>query len=183
MHYFDNMYLYKRKINTPIGEVIAITSENGICLIDFIDKCNLEKELKTIEISTVYSTILEDENNQILNLLESELAAYFRQELTCFSIPIDMIGTDFQKEVWKQLLKIPYGKTISYQQQANYINRSSAVRAVANANSKNKISIIVPCHRVIGSDGKLTGYAGGIDRKRYLLNLEEKENEQMTIPF
>ena len=98
---------------------------------------------------------------------------YFKGELKQFSVPLNPIGTDFQRKVWEELRKIDYGQTISYQQQANNLNIPKSVRAVANANGQNKISILIPCHRVIGSNGKLTGYAGGIWRKEKLLQIEK----------
>ena len=98
---------------------------------------------------------------------------YFAGERKDFDIPLDPVGTEFQNKVWKELMNIPYGKTVSYQTQSNNIKMPKAVRAVANANGFNKISIIIPCHRVIGSDGTLTGYGGGLYRKKFLLDLEQ----------
>ncbi len=92
-----------------------------------------------------------------------------------FTIPLDLIGTDFQKKVWNELIKIPFGETRSYKDQSIAVGDLLAIRAVANANGKNKIAIIVPCHRVIGSDGSLTGYAGGKKRKQFLLELESQQ--------
>jgi AraC family transcriptional regulator of adaptative response/methylated-DNA-[protein]-cysteine methyltransferase len=110
--------------------------------------------------------------NPHFELLEKELTAYFDGKLKIFTTPIDLIGSPFQLEVWNQLLTIPYGKTRSYKEQADALGKPLAIRAVANANGLNKISIIVPCHRVIGSDGSLTGYGGGLWRKEKLLQLE-----------
>ena len=93
-----------------------------------------------------------------------------------FSIPLDIIGTEFQKSVWQALLNIPYGSTSSYKLQAESMGKLSAIRAIAAANGRNQISIIIPCHRVIGSDGDLVGYGGGVDRKRALLKLEKTFN-------
>lgn len=101
-----------------------------------------------------------------------QLRAYFGKELKEFDLPLAFSGTDFQRKAWKALLTIPFGKTVSYQHQANKIKSPKAVRAVGMANGKNPISIIVPCHRVIGSNGKLTGYGGGLPRKRWLLEHE-----------
>ena len=115
---------------------------------------------------------IEKEEKEIMDSVESELKEYYLGKRKEFSIPLILIGTDFQKKVWKELLQIPYGKTISYLQEANNINKPKAFRAVANANGKNKISIIIPCHRVIANNGTLGGYGGGLDKKQYLLNLE-----------
>ncbi len=102
-----------------------------------------------------------------------QLQEYFRGKRKIFEIPLNPYGTDFQKIVWKELVKIPYGKTLCYQQLSVLIKNPNAQRAVGNANNKNPIPIFIPCHRVIGKNGKLTGYKGGIDLKKYLLNLEE----------
>ena len=101
-----------------------------------------------------------------------QLADYFAGQLTGFDLPLAPAGTDFQRGVWAALRTIPYGQTWSYTQLAEKIGRASAVRAVGLANGKNPISVVIPCHRVIGSDGSLTGYGGGLDRKRFLLDLE-----------
>jgi methylated-DNA-[protein]-cysteine S-methyltransferase len=102
------------------------------------------------------------------------LAAYFAGELTEFDLPMKMIGTEFQKTVWRELLNIPFGVTISYGELADRVGNPNASRAVGAANGRNPISIIVPCHRVIGSNGKLTGYGGGLERKEWLLAHESK---------
>jgi O-6-methylguanine DNA methyltransferase len=107
-----------------------------------------------------------------MNQAAEELRAYFAGNLRVFSVPLDMQGTDFQVSVWNQLVKIPYGETRSYSQVAEAVGRPKAVRAVGAANSNNPIAIIVPCHRVIGSGGKLTGYGGGLPLKKRLLELE-----------
>ena len=105
----------------------------------------------------------------------AELNAYFAGQLTCFSVPLDLsTGTDFQQTVWRALMDIPYGQTISYGRLAQNIGKPTAYRACANANGKNPISLIIPCHRVIASDGGLGGYTGGLDIKRALLRLEGK---------
>lgn len=109
---------------------------------------------------------------KILSLAVRELEAYGRQELRRFTVPLKPQGTEFQKTVWSQLLKIPYGKTISYKELAEKTGNPQAYRAVANANGKNPLCIIVPCHRVIASDQSLGGYSGGVDIKKALLTLE-----------
>ena len=118
------------------------------------------------------ANILQGENIHF-EKLESELTEYFKGNLTDFTVPLTPVGTDFQKKVWEVLREIPYGSTRTYQQQANALGSPKSVRAVANANGLNKISILIPCHRVIGSDGTLTGYGGGIWRKQKLLELEK----------
>ena len=110
--------------------------------------------------------------SDIIQEAARQLDEYFKRERTTFDIPILFIGTDFQKKVWHKLLEIPYGQTLSYGEMAKRLDIPNAVRAVANANGANAISIFVPCHRVIGSDRSLTGYGGGLTAKKYLLELE-----------
>jgi methylated-DNA-[protein]-cysteine S-methyltransferase len=114
----------------------------------------------------------------VLAAAASQLRAYFAGELTSFDLPIELEGTAFQAAVWAALQTIDYGETISYGQLADRIGQPSASRAVGLANGRNPVSIIVPCHRVIGADGSLTGYGGGLDRKRYLLSLEQRVSGQ-----
>lgn len=159
-------------IETPLGEMLAVFSAQNLCLLAFVDQKGLSKELASI-VKTKQSKIIWQPESLAVERLTTQLAAYFSGKLQRFSIKLDMMGTDFQQKVWQSLLSVPYGQTISYQQQAMMIDRPKAVRAVANANGCNKISILVPCHRVIGSNGRLTGYTGGIDRKKALLSLEK----------
>jgi AraC family transcriptional regulator of adaptative response/methylated-DNA-[protein]-cysteine methyltransferase len=160
-----------KRIETPIGTMIACADENGICLLEFSDRKALPTELKSI--SKHFNANIVQGENKHFQLLENELSEYFNGKRKNFTVPLSPVGTDFQKNVWKILQTIPYGTTRSYQEQAGILGNPKAVRAVANANGLNKISIIIPCHRVIGSDGKLTGYGGGIWRKQQLLELEK----------
>lgn len=153
-----------------------------------------ESEIGLIEVTasesalkTLYFVAERDEDtesNEILADTLQQLDEYFKGERRKFTIPLDPDGTDFQKLVWEELRKIPYGKTVSYLDIAKKLNNVGAIRAVGSANGRNRISIILPCHRVIGSDGKLTGYAGGIWRKEWLLEHEGGNNpdeEQMAL--
>jgi len=115
--------------------------------------------------------------NPILDLCEKELTAYFDGKLQGFTVPVRLKGTDFRKQVWDALKTIPYGKTVSYKDIALQIDNPKAVRAVGGANHNNPVSIIIPCHRVVGANGSLTGYGGGMDAKKWLLELEAKNNE------
>ncbi len=164
---------HSKKIQTPLGEMLAIKSEKGLCMLEFFDGKSTEKQLKEIE--NIGDILSKEEEEEVLNLLEEELNLYFEGTLKEFTVPLDFIGTDFQKKVWNELLKIPFGETRSYKEQSIAVGDLLAIRAVANANGKNKIAILVPCHRVIGSDGSLTGYAGGKKRKQFLLELESKQ--------
>lgn len=163
---------YSKKIQTPLGEMIAIKSEKGLCMLEFFDGKSTEKQCKEIE---NLGEIISKEEDEVLILLEKEIKSYFEGNLKEFTIPLDLIGTDFQKKVWNELIKIPFGETRSYKDQSIAVGDLLAIRAVANANGKNKIAIVVPCHRVIGSDGSLTGYAGGKKRKQFLLELESTQ--------
>jgi len=110
---------------------------------------------------------------------QRQLTAYFAGELTTFDLPVEMTGTRFERRVWQQLATIPYGETISYSQLAQQLGQPTATRAVGRANGRNPISIIIPCHRVIGADGNLTGYGGGVERKRWLLELEGRVRKRL----
>lgn len=150
----------------------VLATEKGVCLLEFYDREALNAEIVSLEAH--FSAERTSGTNKWIDLLEKEMAAYFKGELLIFTVALDLIGTDFQLKVWHALLEIPYGDTRTYKAQSLVVGDLKAIRAVATANGKNKLAIIVPCHRVIGSDGSLTGYAGGLDRKRFLLNLERE---------
>lgn len=160
---------YKR-IETPLGPMMAAATDKGLCLLEFTDRRMLETELQSIERRLSARMIPGDHDH--IRQTEQELSEYFWKTRTTFDVGLDLVGTEFQKLVWQALLAIPYGETRSYRQQAEALGRPTAVRAVASANGQNHLAIIVPCHRVIGSDGGLTGYGGGLARKRRLLRLE-----------
>lgn len=161
-------------VDTDLGLMIACASKKGICMFEFADYEHLDLQISRIS-KAFKATLLEGENPHF-DTLRQQLKEYFKGECKEFNIPLDLVGTDFQKKVWKSLIEIPYGSTISYGEQAKLIGKPKAVRAVANANAKNKVSIILPCHRVIGADGKLTGYGGGLWRKEKLLELEKQHS-------
>jgi methylated-DNA-[protein]-cysteine S-methyltransferase len=146
-------------IDTPLGIMRIVGNEEGVAYIDFIKE---ESE----EINKIVPLSLKDAAN--------EMVEYFNGTRKEFTIRSIAKGTAFQENVWKELIKIKYGETASYADIANRIGNPKAVRAVANANARNPLSIIVPCHRIIGSNGKLTGYAGGLWRKEWLLNKEKQ---------
>lgn len=152
----NTMYL-RKVITSPIGPLTLVASDEGLIELRWgaVGKSSLGE-------------------NKILSLTELQLAEYFAGKRTAFNIPLSATGTEFQKRVWLELTKIPYGETWSYGELAKKIGRDKAARAVGAANGKNPIGIIVPCHRVIGASGSLTGFAGGLEIKSRLLALEKK---------
>jgi methylated-DNA-[protein]-cysteine S-methyltransferase len=157
------MKYYFKNIKTPVGLLKLVASEVGLMAIlwqdDKPDRVKLPQDLLSGE-------------NEFIRQAEKQLADYFSGKTKTFSLPFDFHGTEFQKRVWQALLEIPYGETRSYGELAKAIRRPSASRAVGAANGKNPLSIVVPCHRVIGSNGKLTGLPGGLEVKHRLLELE-----------
>ncbi|MFJ1426307.1 methylated-DNA--[protein]-cysteine S-methyltransferase [Capnocytophaga canimorsus] len=169
--------LIAKYIQTPLGEMMGIFTQNGLCFLEYTDKKTFQKDITSLNKEIIFT------ENELTLLLETEIENYFKGELKEFSIPLDLTGTPFQQKVWRILQQIPYGKTISYKEQAQKYGDNKAIRAIASANGKNKISIIIPCHRVIGSDGNLIGYAGGIWRKKKLLELEQNTINYQTKLF
>jgi len=159
------------RFTTPIGPMFACAGKKGVCLFDFTDRRMLETEFKDLR-KRLNAIILPGENPH-LDHLQSEIQEYFAGKRKTFTVPLHTPGTDFQNSVWKVLQEIPYGETRSYKQQAVSLGNPKAVRAVASANGHNRIGILIPCHRVIGSDGSLTGYGGGLHRKKWLLDFEK----------
>lgn len=159
-------------IDTPLGSMVAIFDETHLYLLEFTDRRGLEREIEKMRKSLKVAIV--PGRSPVTQMIEDDLAAYFKGELKKFTTPFKVNGSDFQKSVWDELLTIPYGVTRSYAEQAQRIGNPKAVRAVARANGMNQLAIIIPCHRVIGSDGKLTGYAGGLARKEWLLDLERQ---------
>ena len=164
------------QIETELGIMIAGAVEEGICLFEFSDRKGLKTEYK--QLSKYFNTSFKEGKHIHFKILENELKAYFEGSLKVFSVPLIYPGTDFQQTVWKTLMDIPFGTTRSYQEQSIALGNPESVRAVANANGMNRISIIIPCHRVIGANGQLTGYGGGLKRKRWLLDHEKKHSGQ-----
>jgi len=155
-------------LQSPLGPISIIADEH------FVQKITFKENL-----------ITEPQENEITQLAVSQLTAYFEGNLKTFTLPIKQTGTAFQQEVWSALLTIDYGVTRSYLQMAKQMNNVLAIRAMAAANGKNNLAIVVPCHRVIGSDGTLVGYAGSLWRKKWLLDHEREVSQQgqMTLKF
>jgi AraC family transcriptional regulator of adaptative response/methylated-DNA-[protein]-cysteine methyltransferase len=158
-------------LETPLGDMVAVTDDQGLHLFEFSDRTALPAEMRRIEARfgavTAGATPTSDE-------LARQMAEYFAGTRTTFSLPILQRGSPFTARVWAALVAIPFGETRSYGQIAAQIEAPSAVRAVARANGANTVAIIVPCHRVIGADGSLTGYGGKLWRKRWLLDHEQR---------
>lgn len=155
----SNSFTYYK---TPIGTAKIVGDENGIISITVLDK--------TVEITTKTPECLKD--------CVTQLNEYFTGTRTNFNLKLNPRGTSFQKSVWNELLNVPFGKTRSYLEQSKQLGDIKAIRAVASANGKNPIWIVIPCHRIIGSNGSLTGYAGGIWRKKWLLEHENPPTQQ-----
>ena len=155
-----------KTMRSPVGELTLVASANGLAAILWENDRPGRVKL---------NIVAQDDNHPVLRETERQLNQYFAGTRTHFDLPLDFAGTDFQKKVWAALLTIPFGETRSYAQIAAQVGSPKAVRAVGAANGRNPISIVAPCHRVIGSNGTLTGFAGGLDAKRVLLALEGKE--------
>ena len=163
----EKHYVYKL-MTSPVGELKLVGSREGLAAILW-DNDRPGRVPLTI--------VAEDESHPILVETERQLRQYFAGERRVFDLPFDLSGTEFQKKVWQALLTIPFGETRSYMQIAEQIDAPKAIRAVGAANGRNPISIIVPCHRVLGSAGDLRGFAGGLERKTYLLGFEGSETK------
>lgn len=148
--------------------MLALADEKFLYLLDFVDRKGLNHAVANLKAK------LQEGRTKPLSSIEKELDAYFAGELKEFTTPIFFHGTPFQQQVWQELMRIPYGETLSYAAQANRLNKPTAFRAVANANGMNRLSLIVPCHRVINTNGKLGGYGGRLSRKQWLLEHEKK---------
>ena len=158
------MQLYNNKIQTPVGQLILVAHDQALVAVLWENDDPTRVKL---------SESFEQNEHPLLVEVEKQLAEYFAGQRTQFNIPLDFQGTAFQKSVWSALLQIPFGETRSYKQIAESIGNVKAVRAVGAANGKNPISIIAPCHRVVGANGKLVGFAGGLENKDILLKIEQ----------
>lgn len=158
-------------LDTPLGPMIAIADEEALYLLEFVDRRGLEREIERLRQRTKSAII--PGKTQPVESIERELQAYFEGQLTEFKTQLHFLGSPFQKKVWEALRQIPPGETRSYTELATSIGNPVACRTVANANGANQIAIVIPCHRVINSDGELGGYGGGIARKQWLIKHEK----------
>jgi AraC family transcriptional regulator of adaptative response/methylated-DNA-[protein]-cysteine methyltransferase len=160
------------RLTTPLGPMLAAATDEGLCLLEFADRRMLETQIGRLR-RLLGGAVFAPGSNRHLKRLDDELRRYFDGSLRVFGVALDMRGTEFQRSVWERLLRVPYGETSSYEQIARGIGRPTATRAVGRANGDNRLAILIPCHRVVRSDGTLSGYGGGVWRKRRLLNLEQ----------
>lgn len=168
--------LHASWLDTPLGPVLAIADEQALYLLEFLGRRGLEREIERLG-QRINAAIVPGKTSPIESI-ERELTAYFEGTLKIFKTPLFLSGTPFQQLVWRALCQIPYGTTKSYAEQAQTIEKSTATRAVANANGANQLAIVIPCHRIIRSSGDLGGYGGGIPRKQWLLQHEKKHAVQ-----
>jgi AraC family transcriptional regulator of adaptative response/methylated-DNA-[protein]-cysteine methyltransferase len=156
---------------SPVGPLLMGATDEGVCLLEFTDRRALETQIDTVRRRLACALVPGEHPH--LDQLRKELDHYFAGTLTKFVVPLVYPGSPFQRKVWEQLLKIPYGETRSYEDVARAVGSPAAVRAVGSANGKNRIAIVIPCHRVVKKDGRLGGYGGGLWRKQFLLDLEQ----------
>lgn len=159
-----------QEIETPLGPMLAGATASGICLLEFTTPGRLGPQLDAL--ARLFGLPVRRAEHRRIDRLRRELDRYFAGRLERFAAPLVFPGTPFQIEVWKALLAIPYGETRSYEDVARAVGRPGAVRAVGTANGRNRIAVVIPCHRVINKSGALGGYGGGLQRKRFLLELE-----------
>jgi AraC family transcriptional regulator, regulatory protein of adaptative response / methylated-DNA-[protein]-cysteine methyltransferase len=168
----DKALMHYARVLTPLGPMIAMAEERGLSLLEFTDRPALPAEIE--ELKERYGYAVAPGRHPHLDRIERELADYFAGRLTRFEVPLWLPGTAFQREVWSALREVPFGETRSYGELARILGRPGASRAVGRANGQNRVSIVVPCHRIVGADGSLTGYGGGQPRKDFLLTLERR---------
>jgi AraC family transcriptional regulator of adaptative response/methylated-DNA-[protein]-cysteine methyltransferase len=163
--------IVSRSLASPIGPLTVCASASGVCLLEFGNRRSAKSQMAALE--KQFGCAVVPGESEHIDRLADELARYFAGKLTRFAVALDYHGTPFQVAVWKQLLRIPCGKTISYEQLARRVGRPGAQRAAGAANGRNPIAIVIPCHRVVNKNGRLGGYGGGLWRKQFLLNLEQ----------
>lgn len=155
------------EINSPVGKLTLIASPEGLHAILW------DTDRKNLKYEKIINDLIQSKKEKIIIQTQKQLAEYFQGKRKTFDLPLILNGTDFQIQAWKQLMKIPYATTISYAEQAVRIGHKNKARAVGMANGLNPISIVIPCHRVVGSNGHLVGFGGGIEKKAYLIHLEK----------
>jgi AraC family transcriptional regulator of adaptative response/methylated-DNA-[protein]-cysteine methyltransferase len=177
--------LTARWLSTPLGPMVAVASDEGIALLEFLDQPSLPAALERLggqHARDGRAAVILPGDHAHLSRLAGELQQYFAGAGKCFGVPLAPSGSEFERRAWAYLRDIPYGQTRSYAQQAEAIGAARGLRAVGRANGRNPLSILVPCHRVVGSNGDLTGYAGGLARKRWLLEHEQQVSRKIHLP-
>jgi AraC family transcriptional regulator of adaptative response/methylated-DNA-[protein]-cysteine methyltransferase len=170
----DRNCIFLAWLKSPLGPLVAGATFEGVCLLEFADRRMLEKQLETLR--KLFDAPAVPGMNHHLRQLQAELDAYFAGTRQVFSVPLVYPGTTFQRRVWEELLRIPYGKTRSYEELAVVLGMPGGQRSIGRANGQNRIAIVVPCHRVVRKNGHLGGYGGGLQRKQFLLDLENRSN-------
>ena len=170
--------IWINRVVTPLGSMLMGVHDQGLCLLEFAERRMLDTQLKRL--SQRMGRVFLPGDHPMMEKVKKELDAYFNGTLRKFTVPLQAPGTEFQESVWAALQSIPYGETRSYAEVAGKIDHGDAVRAVGRANGDNRIAIVIPCHRVVGSDGELTGYGGGLWRKEYLLAMEQAQAFHLT---
>lgn len=157
---------------SPVGPLVIGATHLGVCFLEYSDPARLEVQMQSLR--KAFAAPVVPGRSDLLDLLQAEITAYFAGDLQMFTVPLDFRGTSFQEQVWRQLLQIPYGETRSYEELATAVGNPGAVRASGAANGRNRISIVIPCHRVVNKSGALGGYGGGLRRKEFLLAHERE---------
>ena len=170
--------IWVNRVATPLGSMVMGVHDGGLCLLEFAERRMLDTQLKRL--SRHMGRVFLPGEHPLMEQVKQELDAYFNGTLRKFAVPVQAPGTAFQESVWASLANIPYGETRSYAQIAEQIGHADAVRAVGRANGDNRVAIVIPCHRVVGSGGEPTGYGGGIWRKEYLLAMEQAQAFHLT---
>jgi len=173
----DTPAFCSKELITPLGDMIAVAGDRGLALCEFVDRPMLPTQMQRVE-SLFGAVVARD--HPLLEQTQHELDEYFSGRRETFTIPLALDGSAFQMSVWRELQRIPFGSTTSYDSIAMRLNRRGGARAVGRANGDNRIAIIVPCHRVINADGSLSGYGGGKHRKHWLLD-HERRGEQLVF--
>jgi AraC family transcriptional regulator of adaptative response/methylated-DNA-[protein]-cysteine methyltransferase len=172
--------IFVQRLLTPLGPMIAAADDEGLCMLEFANPYRLERQLKRI--ARLFQQPIAPGEHPLFEQTRREVTEYFAGTRSSFDVPLRLDGTDFQRQVWNALLTIPFGTTMSYRQLARCIDRRGAQRAAGRANGDNRFAIIVPCHRVVRSDGTLCGYGGGLWRKKWLLQHEHNVLAADTRP-
>ena len=170
--------IWVNRVSTPLGSMILGVSDDGLCLLEFAERSLLDNQLRFLR--QHMGRVFLPGDHPMMQWVKTELDSYFNSNLQEFTMPVQAPGTSFQESVWQALRDIPYGETRSYAEIAEAIGNPSAMRSVGRANGDNRIAIIIPCHRVVGADGELTGYGGGLWRKEYLLRLEQAQSFHLS---